>query len=65
MFTAVYMASKSAALLFYLTIFGQRKDLEAATVGQQRSFPSVELMKASGLAQQVASWTQIEVIRIT
>ena len=58
-FAAVDMAAEGATLFFYFSIFCQREDLETTAVGEQRPLPAVELVQAAGLAQYVATRTEV------
>ena len=43
---------------------GKRENLEAAAVGEQRAFPTVEAVEATGSAEDVETGTQVEMVGV-
>ena len=64
MLRAVDMGAEVCSLFGEFAVGGKREHLEAAGVGENRAVPAVELVKASGFAQQVGARTQVQVVGI-
>src|SRR3989338_1105455 len=64
MLAAVDMGSELDPLVGHFSHLGERKDLKAAGVGQDRLVPVDELVQAAGLSYQLMAGTQKEMIGI-
>ena len=64
MLRAVNMTAEMRTLLGEFAITAERKYLEAATIGEYRSLPAIELVQAAGFADYIHARTQIQMIGI-
>ena len=61
---AVDVGAEGAALVGDFAVFGKRENLKAAAVGEQRAFPTVEAVEATGSAEDVETGTQVEMVGV-
>lgn len=65
MLAAVDVGAELAAFFLELADAGEREDLEAAAVGEDRTVPAVELVQAACCPDDVKTWAQVEVIGVS
>ena len=58
------MAAEHYPFFSDLAVFGQRIDLEATRIGEDRAVPAVELVESAGFLQDVETWAKVEVIGV-
>ena len=58
------MRMETASLFGQFAAIGQRKDLETAAVGQDRTVPRAEAVQAARLFEDIRSRTQVKVVGI-
>ena len=63
-FTAVDMRRETYAFFGHLADVGEREDLEAAAVGEDRTCPSLEGVQSTGLTEYLRTRAQVEMIGV-